>query len=181
MGRIGWADALARLRMGTPDQISHFEKRILLPVQQTLLANTWMTERYTCEGWSTRTSYYHEYPEYYLILKWKFYYGINIEFNRIVINPSSLDPDFNYHIRLGYFEVSFSQIIITIKITGGLYDDTPTKNFEIHKLLKNNNYDISQGSKRVSSKITVPTDSNGILRFTGTIGKNNYIVVKFAV
>ena len=47
MGRIGWFDALSRLRMG--DQAT-FDNVLLNPVRDDLLRWTWLWERYGCDG-----------------------------------------------------------------------------------------------------------------------------------
>src|SRR5688572_20358195 len=82
MGRIGWADGLARYRVGDTDT---FTNLILEPIKQDMFASTWLYERYTCQvnqiskltqisiyeptltsflekGKPTHNPYYHEYP-----------------------------------------------------------------------------------------------------------------------
>ena len=50
MGRIAWLDGRARRLMGTKDAGEMARDVILAPLQEELLANTWMYERYQCGG-----------------------------------------------------------------------------------------------------------------------------------
>jgi hypothetical protein len=60
MGRIGWVDALARLRVG---DLATFESLLLEPIQNDLLNYTFLYERYTCQGVVAHNPWYIEYPE----------------------------------------------------------------------------------------------------------------------
>jgi hypothetical protein len=50
VGRIGWADAIARKAMNTQAAADVFFEQILNPLQYDLLENTWLYERYQCQG-----------------------------------------------------------------------------------------------------------------------------------
>lgn len=50
MGRIAWLDGHARRWMGDAQNAGFFSDVILGPLQSDLLANTWLYERYQCQG-----------------------------------------------------------------------------------------------------------------------------------
>jgi hypothetical protein len=59
MARVFLLDALALRRV---NDVGTFAK-MLATMQADQLRNTWMAERYNCEGLSTHDPFYHEYPE----------------------------------------------------------------------------------------------------------------------
>jgi hypothetical protein len=86
MGRISWADALARKAAGDQANADIFTS-ILQPLQYDLLANTWMYERYTCQGTPTHNPFYIEMGEVVAMMLFEVKYGIKIGFQTITIDP----------------------------------------------------------------------------------------------
>jgi hypothetical protein len=84
LARIGWADALARHLMR--DTSTYFDK-ILQPLQQDLLTNTWLYERYDAQGNMIRTSYYFEYPALVTMLLREVTFGIAVSPSAVIIDP----------------------------------------------------------------------------------------------
>ena len=109
MGRIAWFDAHARKRVGTATAREIFDEHLLRPIQNDLIANTWLGERYNCEGQNYRTANYFEYPSVVVMLLREIRYGINIDLDSVDISPFLGDaPEFNFHI--GNVNVDFNQV-----------------------------------------------------------------------
>jgi hypothetical protein len=88
MGRIAWFDAHARKVVGTPAALKRFDADLKL-LQDDLIRNTWMHERYTCDGeqMANRTNYYFEYPSVIAMLIREVRYGIDVGLHSVVISP----------------------------------------------------------------------------------------------
>lgn len=102
MGRIGWADARARKQMaimGDSKSGSFFVSVILQPILEDLLENTWMYERYQCEGNPTHSNYYIEYPEVIVMMLREVYYGIDVGLINVTIEPVLSDMNYTYRVR----------------------------------------------------------------------------------
>ena len=128
MGRIGYFDALARARVG--DQHT-FDDILLEPLLTDLLENTWLRERFGCDGLQqlNRTAYYFEYPATVSIMLREVRYGINIGLNQIVINPlMAANSTFTYHV--GNVNVDYSVANLTLSFPG-----TGKKSLVIYGLL----------------------------------------------
>jgi hypothetical protein len=83
MGRIAYVDALSLKRVNDSARFN----TLLSTLHADLLRNTWMYERWQCEGAPTHNPYYHEYPEVVAMMLRDIKYGINLGFNTITIDP----------------------------------------------------------------------------------------------
>ena len=104
MGRIAWFDSWGRKRFGTADDLKYFNDAVLSPIQQDLLANTWMHERYGCDGQQqeNRTYYYFEYPALVSMLLKDIRYGVTQGVQSVTIDPflsstNDAPENFEYH------------------------------------------------------------------------------------
>jgi hypothetical protein len=168
MGRIGWADAVARRQVG--DRAT-FENEILGPVENDLLQRTWLTERYDCFGNATRAPYYYEYPSLVVMLLREIAYGIDLGLQNVTIDPFTR-TDFRYH--LGFVDVSYSSDAVRMTLPG-----SGTKSYAIHGLVPATTYRVTvQGAKWPASSAVAGTD--GVLRFSAPIGAGITVSVKRA-
>jgi len=166
IGRIGWADAHARKRVG--DQ-NTFDQILIPPIQGDLLADTWLYERYDCEAnnpsWAN--PYYFEYPSVTAMLLREIRYGINIGLINITIDP--LGPtSFEYH--LNTVQVSYSNSSTSISVPG---EPNGKRQYVIKDLIPDITYSISsQGNTAWCNVPSVQqnTDRDGTLIFSGPVG-----------
>jgi hypothetical protein len=79
MGRIAYVDALSMKRVGDTETFGSLRSTL----QGDLLRNTWMYERWQCEGQPTHNPYYHEYPEVVAMILHDVKYGIAIGLNKV--------------------------------------------------------------------------------------------------
>jgi hypothetical protein len=87
MGRIAWMDMHARRAVGTPEQAAVAERVLLAPLQEDLLANTWLYERYQCGGGPTHNPLYFEYPTVVQLMLFEGKYGIDIGLTKVEVAP----------------------------------------------------------------------------------------------
>jgi hypothetical protein len=154
MGRIGWADALARRRTG--DRAT-YEGKILDPVRSDLLARTWLTERYDCAGNAIRTPFYHEYPELVVMLLREVTYGIDLGPGRVTIDPFG-PTSFRY--RVGDTDVRYSRTAVDLTLPG-----SGMRAFDVHGLVAGATYTVvGRGSPQ-----KVRADADGTLRFSAPV------------
>jgi hypothetical protein len=116
MGRIALFDGHARKYVGDEQALSTFDNHILGPLQNDLIENTWMHERYGCDGQQqqNRTSEYFEYPCTVAMLLREIRYGIHIGFFNVTVDPflshagtnESTNSPFHYHV--GNINVDFN-------------------------------------------------------------------------
>ena len=89
MGRIAWFDAHARKVTGGAAALAAFDGAVA-HLSKDLIANTWMHERYGCDGQQqqNRTDKYFEYPSTVAMMLREVRYGINLGFDDVSIRPS---------------------------------------------------------------------------------------------
>lgn len=75
LARIGWVDSMARKRVG---DVNTFLSKLLLPLQEDLLRDIWLYERYDENGTQIRTPFYFEYPAFVNMMLREIKYGINL-------------------------------------------------------------------------------------------------------
>lgn len=160
MGRIGWADALARRRM---KQLDVFDRVILEPIIGDMLARVWLTERYNCKGESIRTPYYAEYPCVAAMLLREIRYGIRIGLNEVFIDPFGV-TQFGWHPHRDGIHVDYRQQDVRLRFMAAV--DAGARRayrFCITGLLPNATYTVT-----VDDVVRAqPTDGAGVLRFSG--------------
>eukprot|EP00465_Bigelowiella_longifila_P001690 CAMPEP_0185276682 /NCGR_PEP_ID=MMETSP1359-20130426/56734_1 /TAXON_ID=552665 /ORGANISM="Bigelowiella longifila, Strain CCMP242" /LENGTH=186 /DNA_ID=CAMNT_0027870447 /DNA_START=148 /DNA_END=708 /DNA_ORIENTATION=- len=108
MGRIAWADAHARKRLG---RAQDFDTLILDGLQQRLNTRTWLHERFDKYGKEARSPFYFEYPALATIILREVRYGVNIGLTSIEIDPllssSSNATGLEFHYHIGNVHVDF--------------------------------------------------------------------------
>ena len=147
MGRIGWADAHARRRVG---DAATYRDAILDPLRADLLERTWLTERYDCAGNAIRAPFYHEYPEVVAMLLREISYGIDVGLGRVTIDPLERRP-FDYDV--GDVEVSYSARAVDIETPG-----SGEREYAVHGLIPRGRYSVTRAGD-------VRADRDGVLRF----------------
>lgn len=105
MGRIAWADGLARKAVGDAANAAFFNASILQPLQYELLSNTWMNERYDAQAAPTHNPFYIEYGEVVAMLLFEVKYGISVGFTYLTVDPLSGVTDYEWS--LGGFRVAY--------------------------------------------------------------------------
>lgn len=181
MGRIGWFDSIGRKLYGTNDDLNYFNNNILNPLINDLNANTWMHERYGCDGkqQENRTMYYFEYPALVSMLLKDIRYGIELNPSGINLNPflsssssSSSTNSFEYHI--GNIDVSFNSSRVMISFPTNLNDiQHCSTNYKVSHLNPLKSYQISSSVEcqcSSFSSLNQQSDENGQLEFVGPAG-----------
>jgi hypothetical protein len=160
VGRIGWADAHARKRVG---DLHTFETLLLEPLQKDLVKDIWLYERYDAYGTQTRTAFYFEYPALVTMFLTEIRYGVTVRLTSIDIDPFPV-TDFSY--AFGGVFVSYSKESIQFKTSIAEKSDnmTHTKSFTVHGLYPNSSYTLLENAC-VSKSQTVISDSDGLITF----------------
>jgi hypothetical protein len=158
LGRIGWVDSHVRKKIGDLDT---FERLLLTPLQDDLIKDTWLFERYDSDGNQIRTSFYFEYPSLVSMMLTEIRYGIDITLQDISINPFPV-VDFGYS--FGSVDVKYSQKFISINISGYNSKNSIKKNINIHGLLINQQY-VLLSNACLSNAITSHSNGDGFLLF----------------
>ncbi len=175
MARIGWFDAHARKRFGTEEDLAYFNDRIVGHIQKDLLVNTWMHERYGCDGaqQENRTMYYFEYPASVTMLLREIRYGVETRMTDITIDPFGVNA-FEY--RIGNINVSYKQSSVAVSHPG-----SGLKTYKIFGLLPNETFSImaSVGCSAASKgwkPVNAVSDSTGYLTFVAPVGGSNCVI-----
>jgi len=162
MGRIGWADGLARKVIGDANTFNS----LVQPLQNDLNKNTWMYERYQCNGQPTHNAFYIEYPAVVAMFLRYMRYGINIGLTSLTIDPLGVT---SYTYKLGdvYVVYSSDSIIIQIKPNG-------PNMVQIYQVHKNTQYSVVSLNTDTNQKVTqtVTSDNQGTLIFKTALGPN---------
>lgn len=114
LARIGWIDALARKRIG---DLKTFQQLLLEPLQQDLLRDVWLYERYDANGTQIRTPYYFEYPSLVVMMLREVQYGIDIALDHVNIDPF---PHAAYKLSLGLVSVDYAPERVVLSLPGKL-------------------------------------------------------------
>ena len=170
MGRIAWFDAHARKIDGTNISLMQFNQNLVL-LQNDLIENTWMHERYGCDGKQqmNRTMYYFEYPSTVVMLLREIKYGINITFSTIEIDP--FGPT-TYTYDIGNVYVSYdSKKSVKINVPGNRMVDYRITNMGSKVEYEIMVTDCKQEEKMgLMSDATATTDARGVLLFQAKTG-----------
>jgi hypothetical protein len=151
MARIWWLDMLARVR--TRDQLTF--NRLLTNVEDSLLENVWLPERYDAGGQPAHNNYYHEYPEILDMVLREMRYGVQIGSKTVRIQPFGVHK---FRFRMGALHVDYSQTQFTVSAPG-----QGERRFEVGGLTPHATFVLSSGK-------TVVTDSEGTLKFESSAG-----------
>ena len=157
LGRIGWADAISRKVHG---KASNFTNLILKPIQNDLLRETWLHERYDKYGNETRSAYYFEYPSLVTMLLREIKYGINIGLKYVEIDPFALEGASSFTYDIGGVFVSYSPQIVSLSIPF----ITDKLRLRITGLYPNRRYYIQDTDALNWKGVEVTTDSDGVLQ-----------------
>ena len=162
MGRIAWFDAHARKRLNTEDSLTAFN-RALDVLQNDLVTNTWMHERYGCDGkmQQNRTNFYFEYPSMVVMLMREIRYGINLSYQTVEIKPFGVHE---YVYNIGDVYVSYSASAVELNVPG-----TGTREYQLSGLIPDQKYRVMLED---GTKIGMFTSVNeGDLSFTAPVGQ----------
>jgi len=174
MGRIGWADLHARVRM---NQLDSFNGK-LEQVKSDLLAKTWLTERYDCNGNAIRTPYYHEYDDLVAMILRELRYGVNLKLASVTIQPYGVNA-FNYHV--GNVNVDYSTTSVKINVPGPATVADNVKTIQIYGLAASRQYSIqvtgTSSTACTNASLQANTDGTGLLSFKATVNSACTITV----
>lgn len=152
MARIWWLDMGARVRM---NDLATFNA-LLAKIENDLLGQVWLPERYDAEGRPAHNSYYHEYPEVFTMVLRTMRYGVHIDMQSISIHPFGVR---RFSLHLGALRVDYSPSRISVQAPGN-----GSRTFTIAGLVAGQRY-------AVSTKLHLVADAQGALRFTASAGK----------
>ena len=165
MGRIGWADALARRHVG---DLATYRDKILAPLRADLLKRTWLTERYDCGGTPIHAPFYHEYPEVVAMLLREVTYGIQLGLGKVTIDPFGTTA---YRHHVGDVNVDYSASAVDISLPG-----SGLRTFDIHGLTAGAGYVVvTTGAGQPQQ---VRADGHGVLSFDAQVGVDHRILVR---
>lgn len=157
LARIGWVDALARKRVG---DLQTFQELLLEPLQNDLLRDVWLYERYNATGQQIRTPYYFEYPSLVTMMLREVQYGIDITVNSVTIDPF---PHKAYDLTLGAVSVSYSPNVVTLVLPGVLSEAT-TKMVTLGGMSEGT-YDVEQHCTTSAPNYVTTTAIKGVVKF----------------
>jgi hypothetical protein len=185
MGRIGWFDALSRKLLGTSQDLEYVEKSILDPLVRDLNQNTWLHERYGCDGnqQENRTMFYFEYPALVSMLLKDIRYGVQLDVSGLTLNPFRSDTTVEFEYHLGNVDISYRPLsVVTVSIPADIQDSATRcfTSYVIHGLIPEASYEVKateecQCEYKDSMKI-VSTDAKGVLAFKGPAGVRPCVV-----
>jgi hypothetical protein len=139
----------------------------LLLLQNNLIEDTWMHERYGCDGKQqlNRTMYYFEYPSTVVMLLREIRYGINMNFANIVIQPWLPADVTNFTYNIGNVYVMYDALrgAVNINVPGNRQ-----VSYEVYGMPKNRLFEIVVDG--VAKQKQVMSDKYGKLVFTGMTG-----------
>jgi len=161
MGRIAWFDAHARKLVGRPSDIAAFDADLKL-LQDDLIKNTWLNERYGCDGKQqpNRTTNYFEYPSTVAMLLREVRYGIRLGWNNVVVDPMG-PSSFNYHV--GNVNVDYAPISLAFDVPGA----AGATKYEVHGVRPSTMFTVVLGAGCAASGAasSVASDATGLLTF----------------
>jgi hypothetical protein len=152
MARIWWLDMAARVRMGDRATFdSLFEK-----MENYLLRNVWMPERFDAKGLPAHNGFYHEYPEALSMVLREMRYGVHVGMQEVTIRPFDVRT---FSLHLGQLRVDYSTERVTILVPG-----TSARKVTIFELIPNAHYKVERGQ-------SLKTDAHGTLHVSVSAGR----------
>lgn len=163
---LGWADAIARKKVG---DLKTFETLLLEPLQNDLIQDTWLYERYDSNGNQIRTAYYFEYPSLVAMMLTEIRYGLELNLQSITINPFQSEGTLEYSFSFGVLSVEYSSTGVSVHLPGAGH----VRDFTISRLQPSTNYDITYvgASKTCDSLPSLhgKTNDQGSIQFTSPV------------
>jgi hypothetical protein len=172
-----YIDAIARKVVG---DFNTYQNLLLLPLQNDLISDVWLYERYDANGQQIRTSYYFEYPSLIAMMIREISYGIEVKLNEVIINPFVMKSSFTYNIGNNFY-VSYRNSSYVELQSRQLLNQSNDK-FRVEKIIKvyglvsSSSYQIVNSCDNTRS-IEEITDSNGLLQFSMKLVDGCSIVV----
>ena len=167
MGRIGWADAHARRRVG---DAASYRDAILDPLRADPLARTWLTERYDCADNAIRAPFYHEYPELVAMLLREISYRIELGLATVTIDPLDVH---SYRYEVGDVAVSYSARALDVLLPG-----SGERAFAVHDMTAGARYVVVATGAGATEPQEVRADAEGTLRFRAPVGPRTTVRVR---
>jgi hypothetical protein len=166
LARIGYIDAIARKEI---NDWNTYNNLLLVPLQNDLIKDVWLYERYDSNGQQIRTSYYFEYPSLVAIMVREISYGIETKLNEIVIHPftaTSFDYRVGNNIEVHFNSENDDVMIQNHQLLANKNDDViVSKTVSIHGLTKNNSFNLKT-SNCGSVDSTVHSNDHGVVTFS---------------
>ena len=199
LARIGWVDALAR-KVVRDEQT--FAQLLLAPLQQDLMSDVWLFERYDANGTQIRTANYFEYPAFVAMMQWEVLYGVEVGLKHVTVDPLPYKPfsflagDVGSNSRI---RIKYSADLVELTLpgagggAGGDRDDDAARTVEkavsVHGLTPTAQYSVSsscqesQESQEGStvaqmSSAPVSSDADGVLTFTASFAQGCTVTAK---
>jgi|TARA_B110000208_G_scaffold158703_1_gene193024 hypothetical protein len=165
MGRIAWFDAHARKLVKRASDLIQFNSNLKL-LQTDLVANTWMHERYSCDGTQqqNRTSEYFEYPSTVAMLLREIRYGIRLDWRKVIVDPW---PATEYNFHIGNVNVDYASLSLNISVPGA-----SATTYEFHGVAASTKFVIATTGVGCSGSAAsaATSDASGVLTFTAPAG-----------
>lgn len=171
----GWADAIARKKVG---DLKTFETLLLEPLQNDLVKDTWLYERYDSEGNQIRTAFYFEYPSLVAMMLTEIRYGLEMNLATITINPFQAAGPLDYSFSFGSLLVEYApSSLVTLRFPGNGH----MRDVTVHRMLPSVIYDIAYaGSSAVCASLSplqVVANLEGAVRFSSPVFSDCTIVL----
>lgn len=158
LARIGWADSHARKLVG---DINAFDSLLLAPLQEDLVKDIWLYERYDDAGSQIRTAYYFEYPSLIAMMLREIRYGLSIGLRQVEVFPfmnlDVMEKEFVYSFGETYLSYASEKVELRLPSFG-----STTRAIKIKGIFADSTYVVSGCSQ---DSITVKTDDQGTLKF----------------
>lgn len=159
-GRVALMDARARIAMGDTDSITYFKDNLLIPIQEDLLQYTWLTERYTCDGFRERTPFFFEYPCLLSIMLKEMKYGMDFGLTDWVLAPiPSVTP---FHWSVGRTDVSHNGRLGPVKLS---HPGSGTRQISVAGLTPGTKFVGTSGCSSRLLKVDGVTTTAGVARW----------------
>ena len=159
MARIWWLDMAARVQMDDSATFSALFNKI----EQDILQNVWMPERFDAAGRPAHNTYYHEYPEVWAMALRELRYGVRVNPEKVTIRPFGVT---SFSLHLGNLHVDYSPARVLL-LTPGSNERTVT----LAGLLPAQRYALSTGER-------LTADARGTLSFRAKSGVPLTIVLE---
>lgn len=170
----GWADAIARKKVG---DLKTFETLLLEPLQQDLVRDTWLYERYDSTGNQIRTAFYFEYPSLVAMMLTEIRYGVEMNLKTITINPFQAPGALDYSFSFGSIFVEYASSAVTFRFPGAGH----VRDIAVYHLQPSASYDaVAEGASPNCASLTqrqLSADEKGRVLFSSPVFSECTIVL----